>query len=333
MNYTPELLLRFGTLLDEASHVVVMQAEHIDADSLGSSLGLEAALTKLGKQVTLYCHDEVPSYLKHFPGQDRVTQNLPGKYDLAILVDSSTHSQIERTWSEHKAALSRRPFVCIDHHVSTNNQINGANVLLLLDDTAGASGQQVVELAQHYGWELDAEAAYVLAAAIKSDTVNLSTRYTSAATFRAMAYLVEQGVDLEELRLNVEKVSSIPATQLHLRAEVLARTSFFKDNQIAVTYFTAEEYKLLSEDKLLIERTKHELRTLQEVEIAVVITERKGYSNASMRANVGVARLTAEHFGGGGHDKAASCRFENATHTEVTEAIVPVIERLLDEAL
>ena len=331
MNYDETALNEFKQLIDNAKHVLIIQAERVDADSLGSSLGLEAALMHAGVETTLYCYNEVPSYLRHMPGWDRVTNELPSSFDISILVDSSTTNQLERTWAEHKKPLLSKPFVCIDHHMSETGRIEGDNVHYLIDKQAGASSQQIVELARHFEWQIDKDSAYALASGIKADTVNLSTKQTTADTFMAMAYLVEQGADLESLRAAIEKTSSIPASQLHLRGEVLQRTQFFRDNTIAFTYFTAAECDALSEDKLLIEKMKHELRTLQEVEISIVITEKSGYSNASMRANIDVARLVAEHFGGGGHDRAASCRFEDATHEQVIEKMTPILHAKMDE--
>lgn len=330
MIYSKKQIQTLKKQIDEAEHIVIIQAEHVDADSMGSSMGLESAFTALGKKVTLFCYDVVPDYLKHIPGWDRVTDELPA-YDLAVLVDSATLNQLEKTWSKHKGEIMNRPLICIDHHNSVTGQLEGENITLLVDENAGASGQQVVELARELDWHIDAEAAYALAAAIKADTVNLSTYKTTARTFDAMGYLVNCGADLEKLRYNIEQTSSIMPKDLPLKATALARTQFFKNDRIAITYFTQEEYESLGNETLVIERMKQDLRMLRGVDISVTITERKGYSNASMRANVDVARVTAEHFGGGGHDRAASCRFADATHEDVIEQIVPVISGFIDE--
>lgn len=331
MKYTQQQLDKFKTAVEEAEHIMVLQAERIDADSLGSSLGLEATLTKLGKQVTLFAYDEVPTYLRHMPGWDRVTSHMPNSYDIGILVDSSTINQLERTWADHKGTITNRPLFCLDHHASTTGQLDGDNIILMVDDQAGASGQQVTELVQHFGWEIDPDGAYALASAIKADTVNLATKKVSADTFAAMGYLVEQGADLELLRYNIEQSSSITPADLPLKAAALSRVQFFKDDRIAITYFTQDEYESLGEDQLVIERMKQELRMLKGVDVSVTITERSGYSNASMRANIDVARKTAEHFGGGGHDRAASCRFFDVDHEGVIEEIVPKLSELIDE--
>ncbi|PSO43026.1 hypothetical protein BRC19_03170 [Candidatus Saccharibacteria bacterium QS_5_54_17] len=331
MRYTRAQLDDFKRGVDEAEHVALVQPERIDADSLGSSLGLESALTDLNKTVTMFCYDDVPPYLQHLPGWDRVTNQLPGTYDMAIVVDSATLSQLEKTWAQYKGTIMNRPLYCIDHHRSTAGQLEGDNVGLLVDEEAGASAQQIVELAREFDWYIDAEAAYSLAAGIKADTVNLSTKKTTSRTFSAMGYLVDRGADLELLRYNIEQSNSLDPESLPLKATALQRTRFFKDNRIAITYFTREEYNSLGDDQLVIERMKHDLRALSGVDISVTITERNGYSNASMRANLDVAGKTADHFGGGGHDRAASCRFPDVGHEEVIEEIVPVISGYIDE--
>lgn len=331
MNYTQHQLDDFCGRIDQAEHIVVMQAESIDADSLGSSLGLESILLDLGKTVTLFAYNEIPSYLRHIPGWDRVTDQLPNDYDLAILVDSAAKSQMERTWAEYKGTITNRPLICIDHHASENGQLEGENITFLIDDTAAASGQQVVELAREFDWRIDAEAAYALASAIKADTVNLSTHHVTSRTFAAMGYLVDRGADLDRMRRNFEEINNISPAELPLKATALGRTQFFKDNRIAITYFTREEVESLGDDKLVVEQMKQGLRMLKGVDISVTITERKDHSSASMRANLDIARKTAEYFGGGGHDRAANCRFADITHEEVIDRIVPVISEHIDE--
>ncbi len=61
------------TLVDAARHIVVIQADNPDADSLGSSLALEHALGDQGKQVSLYCGVDIPGYLHYLDGWDRVS--------------------------------------------------------------------------------------------------------------------------------------------------------------------------------------------------------------------------------------------------------------------
>ena len=330
MKYTKTDLKAFKDTIESVDHILLLQPERLDADSLGSALALGDIFAKLGKKVTHYCYSEVPTYLHHMCGWEQIGYTMPTDFDATILVDSATKNQLERTFSEYKDLLSSKPFIVIDHHNSRTGEIDFAT-LSLLDDKAGASSQQVVELAENFGWEFGADSAYVLAAGIKADTVNLSTAKTSPETLMAMAKVVEVGADLEQLRLNIEKTSSIPVEQLPLRIKYLERAKFYHHNKVVFTYFTLEEYESLGLDKLLIEQAKNDLRMLEEVDISVTITLRKNYANASMRANVPVANLVAEYFGGGGHDKAASCRFFDMNEEQVAEEMLPVlIEKIED---
>src|SRR5689334_16031439 len=87
-------------LVEDAQSVVVVQADNPDADSLGSALALKHILGDLGKDVSLYCGVDVPSYLHYLAGWDRVQRDLPKQFDLSIIVDASTYTlfdQLQKT--------------------------------------------------------------------------------------------------------------------------------------------------------------------------------------------------------------------------------------------
>jgi len=82
-------------VLDDAHKIVVLQADNPDGDSLASSLALEQILGDLGKEPYLYCGVDIPGYLTHMPGWDRVSKDLPSQFDAAIIVDTSADSLFE----------------------------------------------------------------------------------------------------------------------------------------------------------------------------------------------------------------------------------------------
>src|SRR5438270_9763731 len=86
---------KITAILAEAHHVVIIQADNPDGDSLGSALALEAILGDMGKEPYLYCGVEIPSYLSYLPGWDRVTKELPKNFDASIIVDTSADSLLE----------------------------------------------------------------------------------------------------------------------------------------------------------------------------------------------------------------------------------------------
>jgi nanoRNase/pAp phosphatase (c-di-AMP/oligoRNAs hydrolase) len=64
-------------LVESAQHIVVLQADNPDADSVGSALALEQILHELGKEPSLYCGIDIPTYLRYLTGWDRVDNQLP----------------------------------------------------------------------------------------------------------------------------------------------------------------------------------------------------------------------------------------------------------------
>lgn len=81
-----QMLDKAQSLIEAAQHVVVIQAENPDGDSLGSSVALEEILSDLGKQVSMYCPVDIPKYLRYIKGWDRVTGDFDTKADLRLLL-------------------------------------------------------------------------------------------------------------------------------------------------------------------------------------------------------------------------------------------------------
>src|SRR5215475_2189920 len=103
--------------LTAAQRVVILQADNPDGDSLGSALALEQILGDLGKEPLLYCGVDIPSYLTHLPGWDRVSRDVPHQFDASIIVDTSADSLLgnlaktgQRQW------VAAKPCLVIDHH-------------------------------------------------------------------------------------------------------------------------------------------------------------------------------------------------------------------------
>src|SRR3990167_1605712 len=83
-------------IIDPADHIVIIQADNPDADSLASSLALEDILTDQGKQVSLYCGVDLPTYLHYLPGWGRVVSELPKQFDAGIIVYTASQKLLEQ---------------------------------------------------------------------------------------------------------------------------------------------------------------------------------------------------------------------------------------------
>src|ERR1700724_3191609 len=81
---------KIRAIIADAQHVLIVQPDNPDADSLGSALALEHLLGDMEKRVSLYCGMDIPGYLHYLEGWDRVSKDPPKQFDASIIVDAST---------------------------------------------------------------------------------------------------------------------------------------------------------------------------------------------------------------------------------------------------
>jgi phosphoesterase RecJ-like protein len=195
---------RIKEIIDKAQKIVIVQADNPDGDSLGSALALEHILGDLGKEPHLYCGVDMPVYLRYLEGWDRVQTELPKQFDASVIVDASTMSLLEKLeQSGYKGALAGKPCLVLDHHAEVENEVPFAEVILNDHEGSSSAGELIYNLARQLEWPLSVPAQTCLMTAILGDTQGLSNQLARPRTYRAVADMIEAGVDrpsLEEAR-------------------------------------------------------------------------------------------------------------------------------------
>lgn len=293
-------------LVEGARHIVVIQADNPDADSLASALALEAILDERGKQVSLYCGVDLPSYLHYLPGWGRVSSELPKTFDLGIIVDTASDKLLEQLdKSGAKAWLASRSVIVLDHH-ATAPRINFAKIIY--NPPAAATGEIIYELVKHFGWKLPRDASNLIAVAILSDSLGLMSASTSARTIHIIGELVEAGVNLPELESARRESMRREQELIHYKGELLKRVEFHDSGRIAtvtIPWAEIEKYSPLYNPPMLV---LDDMRLAKNTDVAIAFKlYPDGKITAKIRCNYGydVADKLAEHFGGGGHPLAA----------------------------
>ena len=321
-------------LIAAARRVVVLQADNPDADSLGSALALEHILGDMGKEPLLYCGVDVPGYLQYLEGWDRVSKDVPHQFDASIIVDASTPTLFEKlAQSGQQGWVAAKPCVVLDHHETVNTSITFASITLN-DPARSSTGELLHRLAKQLGWPLSVEAMRNLMTAILGDTQGLTNQLTSAATYRAMADMVEGGVNrpaLEELR---REASKMPDTIFKYKAKLIERTELLADGRLAVVSVPQSEineYSPLYNPASLVQGDMLQVKGVQ----ASVVLKRydDGKITAAIRCNHGapIAGQLAEHFGGGGHTYASGFKITNGKpFNEVKSECTAYATQLLD---
>jgi phosphoesterase RecJ-like protein len=295
-------------IIKSARQIVIVQADNPDADSLGSALALETILGDLGKEPYLYCGIDMPTYLRYMAGWDRVSSELPPRFDASIIVDASTMTLLEKlSKSGHQGWLAAKPCIVLDHHSSVDNLIPFASVVLN-DPGKSSTGELIYTLAGAMHWSLSVAAQTYLMSAILGDTQGLSNQLASTSTYRIVADMIEAGVDRADLEERRREYSKLPPVIFRYKADLIKRTELTAEGKIASVSIPQAEitaYSPLYNPAPLIQG---DMLQTEGVVLSIVFKHYDdGKVTAAIRANPGggIAASLAEHFGGGGHPYAS----------------------------
>ncbi len=298
-------LKKLAAYIDGATTVLLLQPDKPDGDSVATALALEEIMSDLEKNVVHYCAGRVEPYLSYLDGWDRIGEDWPRKYDVAILVDCAASEQIPRLIEAHRTELEARPMVLIDHHTG------GSDIkyldLMVLDEYAAATGELIFEIAGKLKWPLSKQAYSYLTSSILSDTMNLTNGSTTAKTVEVFAKIVKAGeVNLYALNQRFKESTAQDPEMLAVKGKLLSTVEFYADGQIALVVVTAEMLELYRNKTNLAVLVFYDMLNTRGVKLAVVMNEYPNLIRTSMRAKLEVAGPIAEHFGGGGHPMAAA---------------------------
>lgn len=293
-------------IVEQANHIVVLQADNPDGDSLGSALAMEAILSEMGKRVTLCCAVDMAAHLKYLSGWDRVQKEIPHDADASIVVDASTETLFE--YYEKNGSLNwlkTKPLVVIDHHTETDG-ISYATVSII--EEAASASEVVYRIARELEWPLPVDACEMIAMAIMSDSLGLVSEATKPATFRVMADLVERGVSLAKLDQGRRELMRKEPQLIPYKGELLQRVMFDDSGRIAsiiIPWKEIEKYSSYYNPSMLV---IDDMRMVVGVDVAIAYKVYKdGKITAKIRCNYGraIGADLAAAFGGGGHPYAS----------------------------
>lgn len=319
-------------LIHEAQTILVLQPEKPDTDSITSSLALEQILGDLGKDVILYCKDDIPKYISYFEGADRIHNTFPHKFDMSILVDTGGPQQVARTLENHRSQLFAKPFAVIDHH--PNRTELGIETLSIVDPTCTSTCELIEHIARIMEVTINKDAADLLIPGILADTRNLAIPSINPEAFEVIARLMRLGGDVYKSHEAYRSVSALSAELLQLKGRLLSRMELFANGKIALIVVEPSELAQYAEMHDPSDLVIYDMQWAIGVEVAVVMRNYRAAEGnkikVSTRARMPVAADACNEFGGGGHDRAAGCVFLNMPIEEAKSQFVDVLARMIE---
>jgi phosphoesterase RecJ-like protein len=318
-----------GTLLSFEQTVDLLRryhkifiAAHImpDGDCIGSTLALMLALRRLGKSVTVACHDHVPNTFNYLPGATELKPVLPGDEDLLVYLDGSAADRFGAAYNPTK--FPTRPTLVIDHHITNDNFAP----LNYVDRHAASTAEIIYRLIRALDVPLDRDLAQCLLTGIITDTLGFRTSNTTVDTFRAVTALIEAGGSIPDI---IERsFNQIPLAALRLRGKV-----FMNATLDGIILWAEVPYRLQRELGLNSNGASgiiNQLLSVEDAKIAVLFIEKEnGKIDVGLRSRVGydVSSL-ATRLGGGGHKQAAGVLLDGPLST-VRERVLQEIKKSL----
>jgi len=308
--------------IKKQDNIVIFVHENPDGDAIGSIVSLSTALRLMGKNVEAYV-EAYPSnnlfVLEKAPWVKTYEElNVNKIYNLAIALDCGDKLRLGKGIEVFDKALST---IDIDHHI-TNDNYGKYN---FVDAKAAATGEIMYDLIKMLDVDVNKDIAEAIYLAIVSDTGTFKHSNTTPKTFETAARLLETGIDISYLTRKAFYETSLERTRC--LGKVLTSLEMELDGKVGVLSITPEELENYNVDSQDLEGMVDFARNIKGAEVGIFIKPRNGEYKISLRSNnyVDVAEIAGE-FEGGGHIRAAGCKFSDMSVSEIKQKLLEKIK-------
>lgn len=271
--------------------IIIHRHINPDGDAIGSQVGLKHILKDAFPGKRIFAVGDPAGRYAFI--EDSITDEISDdifKNALCIILDCGGEVSDKRY---NLAACTAR----IDHHVFTG----AITDIEIIDSSFESCCGLIVSFAQEQRLYISPAAAKALFTGMVTDSGRFRYDSTTPRTFRQAAFLLEQGVDLNEIYRNLYADDFVYKL---LRAQYTLKIRFTKNNA-AYIYTTKEELAKSGSDVFAISRGMvNVMADIRSVEIWANFTETDKCVLCELRSSVKSIVGIAVKYGGGGHDKA-----------------------------
>ena len=309
MKFFPNESALFAQSIDRLKGKSIAVCSHLrpDGDCIGSTVATVRILNQLGIDTLGLNQDTVPANLQAFIGDTPLllaADFQPGE-QVAITVDCADKKRI----GDRLMELFPEVALNIDHHIS--NKAYAQENLILSD--ASATAEILAGIFMDLEYEMDPVTAQALYVGIATDTGQFRFPSTTPKTFEIVRRLCEYGARPAEAALELYERESFAKIKLLQAFLKTLRMEF--DNRVCIGLLETGIYQKTGANTEDTEGLVDYARSIEGVEIGVLIEERDGAVKASLRAKDPFYRVdhVAKQFGGGGHACAAGLNVEKSS--------------------
>ncbi len=237
-----------------------------------------------------------------------------------ILVDTRQVSRIGKF-----AEIVGRPEVEIhiyDHHPPSPEDVHGSLEVIA---EVGANVTLLLKILKEKEIEISPDEATVMMLGLYEDTGNLTFSSAREEDFKAAAYLIRKGANLNILSNVITK--ELTAVQVFLLNERIPSAPRYNIHGVDVVIAQASADHYIGDIAVLVHKLM-EIENLDVLFVLVLMENRVYLIGRSRLEEVNVAEVASE-FGGGGHPTAASSTVKGMTLKEAHERLVKTLKEMV----
>jgi len=315
--------------LKRKNNFLITAHVNLEGDALGSEIGIYRLLRVMGKRAAIVNDDVVPYGYDFLPETKNICRLRQGilklNFDCLVVLDCS---DLRRSGEMAKIGLKGKTIINIDHHIG-NEMFGQEN---WVEPHLSSASEMVYMLYKKLGIAFDKNSALALYIGMLTDTGSFHYSNTSSATHRAVAELMEFGLDINGIYRHIYE--TIPFSDMKLLSMILPKIKRLAQGKII--WFELER-KMWRSKKIFFDLSEHILsfgRSIKGSEIVCLFKENLGTQN-EIRVNfrshgrVDVNRI-ARIFGGGGHKTASGCTVRGRL-SEVRRKVLAQVKEAVDK--
>jgi phosphoesterase RecJ-like protein len=302
-------------LINNAKNVLLTSHTRPDGDACGSIAAMCDILTSMGKKANPIFVSPLPVWYEHLfvtrppiLGNDITVEQLNAGYydhcDLIIIIDTNSYIQLPQFDSWLKK--THKPVLIIDHHVTAD----GLGTVELIDTTAAAAGQIVLDLFRYAKWPINKKIAECLFVSLSTDTGWFRFSSADGRTYRDAADLIDAGA--EPPKTYRQMYQNFSLSRMKLLVAMLNSLELHLEGRFAIQQLMWTDFERTGATGRDTENLIDDCQRITSVEVAALFVEQKDNKfRCSLRskADLDVAKI-ASGFGGGGHKSAAGVTLE-----------------------
>src|SRR5690554_997098 len=328
-------ITKIHPLLKEVKNIVITTHYGPDGDAIGSSLGLQIYLQKLGHNVVTIVPSKCPDFIGFLPKTDTLinfeamplkAEKVLEKADILFCLDFNTFHRTRdlKTLLEDSYAIK----VLIDHHLEP----------AIEDFDYGWSDPEsssTCEMVYHFIVEhtkkehFDMDMMTLLYTGVVTDTGSFRYERATGDLHRMIAFFKDSG--LNHTKIHEQLFNTWSENRLKFLGHVLAeRLHVFPNLGWSYMAIKEEDFIKFNVKKEDIEGFVNYGLTIKGIHSTVLLSQRGNQEvRLSFRSNIGydVRTIASTHFMGGGHENAAGGTF----HGTLEDAINHLKQNVLKQ--